>query len=146
MLEACLFFCCVSELLPFIWFNKLFLCSRTFISVPTKIPHYLCNGNIFHFASLSTVDNVTFFMIQLIIFDLNSFYLYLDGGVPLSPHVICQLWSLGRNIPKIKSEIWWMDWRIFSHHCCFILHQQWDYRFTRSSPRIFHASIKFAII
>lgn len=82
-----------------------------FISVPTILPHYLCNGNIFHFNSLdphppkppssSTVDNVTFFMIQLIIFGFGrsrraSLYLYWNVREERATRLILSYANCGR--------------------------------------------------
>lgn len=78
-----------------------FFCACLFISVPTILPHYLCNGNIFHFAAQIRLDCWQchiFFMIQLIMFGLSpGQFLFVLGWQKAASEAgfgICRLrWS-----------------------------------------------------
>jgi hypothetical protein len=98
--------------------------------------------------SLSTVDNVTFFMIQLIIFGLDSFYLYLGGHKKRSSEGERSWLSYANCGTRDHINPSGMKFDERQRDCFYIasasglsLHS-----LALSPRRIFHAPIKFAII
>lgn len=139
MLEAPLFsaalwsFCLSFDLINFFFYVAV----RSF-RFPQKYP--IIYATAIFFISPFTVDNVTFFMIQLIIFGLDSFYLYSGGHKEGSwekglSYANC---GPGPHQPK-RDEIWWKAKGSLFLYCN-------SNGIIASLPRIFHAPIKFGII